>query len=96
MSIAATITKERARLGWSQTELARQLGTEPSHVCLWESGRREPSVGNFAAIATVLGVSLDYLAGRKGNDYDRGYRDGYVQARRDMLNATESTGKSKL
>ena len=94
MSIAAMIKKERERLGWSQTELAKQLGTEPSHVCHWESGRREPSIGNFSSIASVLGVSLDYLIGRKGNLYDRGYLDGYAQCRCDMLNATEETVKS--
>jgi putative transcriptional regulator len=33
----------RLRLGWTQTELARQLGVSQPLVAMWESGDRKPS-----------------------------------------------------
>ena len=47
--------------GWSQTELARQLHISPSAVGMYEQGRREPSLQALVELATVFGVSTDYL-----------------------------------
>jgi transcriptional regulator with XRE-family HTH domain len=88
MSIGATIRTHRERLGLSQSDLARQLATDPSHVAHWESDRREPSLMNAAMISTALGISLDALVGRQ-SAYDDGYRAGYFQCREDMKSATK-------
>lgn len=89
MSIADTMKEHRERLGLSQSDLARRICTDPSHVAHWESGRREPSLSNAAIIATALGVSIDALVGRQST-YDEGFRAGYFQCREDMKSATKS------
>jgi len=40
---ASDIAGFRESLGWSQSELARQLGVTPAAVNQWESGKRVPS-----------------------------------------------------
>lgn len=55
------IASLRARLGWSQAELARRLHISPSAVGMYEQGRREPSVEMLVALSRVLGVSMDFL-----------------------------------
>ena len=87
-TFAEQVRKKREALGLSQSELARMLGTDPSHVAHYEAGRREPTFGNSVSMAKALGVSMDYLAGNERNNYDQGWRDGYFQAREDMKEAT--------
>jgi transcriptional regulator with XRE-family HTH domain len=55
--------REEAEL--SQQELAHQLGVSARAICWWE---REPTAlkpEQLAALADVLGVSVDYLLGRQ-------------------------------
>ena len=93
MQIGEAIRAAREGIGWSQSDLARRLGTDPSHVAHWESGRRDPSISNACALATVLGCSVDSLLGRNLS-YDDGYRAGYFQCREDMKEATAVRLKS--
>ena len=44
-----------------QSELARELGFSPSHVCLIFSGKRVPSLPVAAAMASKLKVTIDEL-----------------------------------
>ena len=48
-----------------QSELAGKIGVAPSTVSDWlsETKGREPGVSKLYSIATVLGVSMDYLMG---------------------------------
>jgi len=94
VSIAERIKECREDRGLSQSDLARRMVTDPSHVAHYESGRRKPTFENLCLLATSLGVSLDYLAGRS-SDYDKGYRDGYFQCREDMKAATRKSLVSK-
>lgn len=55
------IASLRARLGWSQAELARRMHISPSAVGMYEQGRREPSANMLIILARVLGVSIDFL-----------------------------------
>jgi ribosome-binding protein aMBF1 (putative translation factor) len=47
----------RLEKGWSQTELAKRLGSgSQSMVADWETGYKTPSWGSIAALAAVLGL----------------------------------------
>ena len=53
----------RLECGFSQKELAAKLNTTNSAVCDWEKGRTQPDLQMLANIATLFGVSVDYLLG---------------------------------
>ncbi|MGH8603902.1 MAG: helix-turn-helix transcriptional regulator [Gammaproteobacteria bacterium] len=42
MSIGKRIAEARARRGWTQSELARQVGVRPQSVQLWEADETGP------------------------------------------------------
>jgi transcriptional regulator with XRE-family HTH domain len=48
----------RARLEWSQTELARFLCVADSSVARWESGEREPTGAGGADLRALEAVTL--------------------------------------
>ena len=50
--------------GFSQTELARRSGVDRSVLSAYEHGRRQPSVGALARIASAAGMELDLAASR--------------------------------
>lgn len=87
MDIASAIRHRREQLGLSQSDLARRIETDPSHIAHWESGRRDPSLSNAAAVATALSCSVDALLGRDSS-YDAGYRRGWFECREAMKAAT--------
>ena len=51
--------------GWSQSELAKRTGLQPSAIAHFESGRRVPSFANMYRLAVALNTSIDNLYGRK-------------------------------
>lgn len=51
----------RISKGWSQAELARQIGVSASAVGMYEQGRREPSLSLLVRMAQELGVTTDFL-----------------------------------
>lgn len=54
----------REKLGWSQAELARRLGTSAYGVMLLEHGQTKyPRANRLWALSRLLGVSIDYLLG---------------------------------
>ena len=57
------ISALRMQRGWPPAELARRIGVHWNSVRGWESGKNEPSITKFAAIARIFGVSLDDLYG---------------------------------
>jgi transcriptional regulator with XRE-family HTH domain len=66
------IRQVRLRYGMSQAELARRIGISSTALNQIESGKTpDPGVSRIVGIASVLGVSTDYLLlGRKGDDED--------------------------
>lgn len=54
----------RASKGMTQKQLAGRAGVSPAVIVAYERGARSPSLRNAIAIADVLGVTLDQLAGR--------------------------------
>ena len=61
MMFGMRIALLRASTGWSQAELARRIGVSSSAVCMYEQGRREPSLDLVVRLAREFGVTTDYL-----------------------------------
>lgn len=55
------IAQLRRNKGMSQARLAKILGLSTSTIAMYEQGRREPSVSALIALASALGVTIDYL-----------------------------------
>lgn len=53
----------RKQKGYSQTQLGDRIGVTRQAISRWESGTDTPSLERIAALARVLGVSIDALAG---------------------------------
>lgn len=56
------IAAERARKGWSTTELAEKLGVNRKTLYNWENAGKIPDVA-LGKMADLFGVSVDYLLG---------------------------------
>ncbi len=61
MILADKITEERKKNGWSQEELATKLGVSRQAVSKWESAGSIPDLQKVIQLATLFGVSTDYL-----------------------------------
>lgn len=61
MILADKITEERKKNGWSQEELANQLGVSRQAVSKWESAGAIPDLQRILQMSELFGVSTDYL-----------------------------------
>ena len=61
MILADKITEERKKNGWSQEELANQLGVSRQAVSKWESAGAVPDLQRILQLSELFGVSTDYL-----------------------------------
>lgn len=67
MSLAEKIRRGRRSLDLSQEDFAEKCGVNRVTVSCWERGKYEPEGETLKRLAAVLGVSTDYLMGRKEN-----------------------------
>jgi transcriptional regulator with XRE-family HTH domain len=68
-TLGARIRQARLLYGMSQTELARRVGISKTAMNQIEMGETaDPRLSRIRAIADILGVSMDYLAGRQNED----------------------------
>lgn len=58
------LKKERKKYGLTQAELGERLGVKQQAICKWEKNESEPSSGDLLTLASMYGVSVDYLLGR--------------------------------
>ncbi|KUO40381.1 MAG: hypothetical protein AVW05_03705 [Hadesarchaea archaeon DG-33] len=58
------IIEARERKGINQAKLAQEAGITPAAISQIENGHRVPTIPVLHRIATVLGVSMDYLSGK--------------------------------
>ncbi len=58
LAIVDRIAETLTDLGWSQNELARQLGKRPSQVSKWMTGLQNMTLATISELETVLGVEL--------------------------------------
>lgn len=72
----------RERLGWTQAELARCLGSSPSRVCKLEVGDRSVSLDLVARALAVMGVSIVPSVDREQDPLDC---PGLTEAQRTSL-----------
>jgi len=61
MILADKIIQLRKKSGWSQEELAHQLGVTRQSVSKWEGGQSVPDLERLLQMSRVFGVSTDYL-----------------------------------
>lgn len=57
------IKEARLAAGLSQKFVALSLGLKAPSVCNWENGKTTPTPENYAALANLFGVTIDYLMG---------------------------------
>jgi transcriptional regulator with XRE-family HTH domain len=57
----ARIRAAREKRGWSQRELANEIGTTAQAVSLWENGEASPSSTNVFALARALRLDPESL-----------------------------------
>ena len=82
MVLADKITEERKKNGWSQEELANQLGVSRQAVSKWESAGAVPDLQRILQMSELFCVSTDYLlkdemkaeAAKQGNWFQRAIR----------------------
>jgi transcriptional regulator with XRE-family HTH domain len=60
-SVGGRIRQVRADRGWTQDQLATEVGVSRSAVAQWETDRAGQVRGNLSRIADALGVSVEYL-----------------------------------
>lgn len=60
-SIGKTIANLRKTKGWTQVELAEKLNVSDKAVSKWESEAGLPEISQLPAMATLFGVTIDYL-----------------------------------
>lgn len=63
MTTGDRIAKKRHERGWTQRELAQQIGLNIKSIKDWESGVSLPSAKTIIKLCQLLNVSSDYLLG---------------------------------
>ncbi len=61
MILADKIIQLRKKNGWSQEELAEQMGVSRQAVCKWEGAQSIPDINKLIQLSQLFGVSTDYL-----------------------------------
>ena len=65
MTLAERLVASRKAGGYTQSEIAEKLGVSFQAVSLWERGETTPELDKLVELASLFGVSLDWLiAGR--------------------------------
>ena len=63
MSLGNSLFQARKKSGMSQEEVAEKLGVTRQAVSRWESDTAYPETDKIVRMATLFGVSCDYLLG---------------------------------
>lgn len=61
MQLSNKIERLRKRKGWSQEELANQIGVSRQAVFKWESGMNTPDLEKIKKLVKLFNVSYDFL-----------------------------------
>lgn len=64
MSIGARLKLEREKKGWSQFDVAEQIGITNAVLSNYERNYRNPDIHTLAKLADLYQISTDYLLGR--------------------------------
>lgn len=63
MPFGDNLKQARRSCGLTQEEVAARFGVSVRTYSRWECGANDPSVDNIAALATLFGVTPNYLFG---------------------------------
>ena len=61
MILADKITALRKKAGWSQEELAEQLGVSRQSISKWEGAQSVPDMDKVVQMSRLFGVTTDFL-----------------------------------
>ena len=61
MTLGEKIYKQRKKLGYSQEELAFQVGVTRQAISKWETNSMQPTLDNVKQLSLVLGVNINYF-----------------------------------
>ena len=93
------ITEARKLANLSQRELAERMELAPPTVSGYESGKYDPKSDGLVKIATICGVTVDYLLGLTDDPHSR-FQVEITDAREDILlkkfRQLNDAGKVKL
>jgi len=67
--LAVRISRER--LGWSQTDLARESGIDRGYISRIETGSADPGLRVQGRLADALGIALTELVGQAEDELGR-------------------------
>lgn len=92
MILADKIIELRKRAGYSQEELAEQLGVSRQSISKWEGAQSIPDMNKILALAKLFGVSTDYLLKDEmetpeGTPVESGTEEGFETVRVSMETA---------
>lgn len=62
------IETERIRNGMGKAKFAHSIGSSPTTVKNWQSGKTEIPAGKIIVMANLFNVSTDYLLGRTSSN----------------------------
>lgn len=82
------IKELRKKNGWSQKELAKNVGVKASAISMWENDKRRPDFNSLVSLANIFDISIDYLIGRERIEDD----DAIFQ--QDLLDAFHSLNEN--
>ena len=60
---AVRLIELRKKRNWSQQFVADKLGLSNRTICKWETGRGTPKFSDTPVLASIFGVTTDYLFG---------------------------------
>jgi len=78
MILSEKIVMLRKKFGWSQEELAEQLGVSRQSVSKWELGTAIPDLDKIVRLSQLFGVSTDFLLKDEApveNSFDNSHAD---------------------
>ena len=64
MTVGEKIQQRRKEKGWSQEDLAEQVGVSRQSISLWEKDQTTPSLENMKILCRLFQISMDELLGQ--------------------------------
>ena len=87
-AFADKVKEARISLGWSQLQLAREVGVSPRSVQAYERGEKTPRPVMLANLAKALKVSVKFLADGDCDDPAADIeKDSYIEEARERYGA---------
>ena len=97
MSLADNLKRLRKKRGWSQTQLAEQIGSHLSHINRIETGKYNPSLDVVQKLASTFDVTIDYLVSDTDEDFKEvRIEDKNLMERVKLIDSLEEDDKAAL